>query len=266
MVRSPISFCASARLFGEWLTSSQGNSFTGMRSEAIVVRGKPLYWRGRYIIDAVMADLAVNPLASQFWNNAEQVMITGCSAGGLASILHGDYVLSNIPSTPSVAGIVSMSGFFLGSNNLNGIPVYPEEIQGAFYLANATEGLPAACVAEYPDAPYLCNFAPIAFQTMKNRLFLLNSMYDIWQVRCIMLAELVPSTSTENGNCAALWSGQPVCGTWQTRELGNCTDSQINSLNGYSDLFLNTIRNMDQRNGAFICSCLSHCEAVSACT
>ena len=46
--------------------------------------GSPLYFRGRRIIDTVLSHLTEN----HGLGDAENVLLTGCSAGGLATYLH----------------------------------------------------------------------------------------------------------------------------------------------------------------------------------
>jgi hypothetical protein len=69
-----------------------GASFAGHRDNAVVVDGVPLYYRGRDILDATLASLIANDGLAE----AAAVVLKGCSAGGLATILHLDYVASVI--------------------------------------------------------------------------------------------------------------------------------------------------------------------------
>ena len=84
------SFCKFNRVF---LAYCDGDSFAGNRDSPVEVKGtdgklKPLYFRGRRILDAVLATLK-----SDFGlEGASDVLLTGCSAGGLATYLHTDYV------------------------------------------------------------------------------------------------------------------------------------------------------------------------------
>lgn len=78
-------FCNFNRVY---MAYCDGNSFSGNRDEAVVVGGKPLYFRGRRILDAVLSYLMENYNLGA----AENVLLTGCSAGGLATYLHTDYV------------------------------------------------------------------------------------------------------------------------------------------------------------------------------
>ena len=144
-----------------------GNSFSGNRDDAVVVNGKPLYFRGRRVMDAVLESLLPLGLAQ-----AETVLLTGCSAGGLATYLHTDYVhgwlQKNVPTLKKF-GAASISGFFLEHNTVEGKPVYPTEMQNIFALANSTHGLNAACVASFPaDEQWKCNFAQHAYAHIRS--------------------------------------------------------------------------------------------------
>jgi hypothetical protein len=173
-----------------------GNSFSGNRDEPLVVTGldgkaKPLYFRGKRIIDATL-----QTLLSLGLDKAENVLLTGCSAGGLATYLHTDYVYNwlvseNVPLKKFRAA--PMSGFFLLHNTVENKPVYPEEMKYTFSLHNSTHGLNDACISDQADEDkWKCNFAELAYQYTQARTFALNSALDKWQTMCIYAAELVP--------------------------------------------------------------------------
>jgi hypothetical protein len=69
-----------------------GNSFSGNRDDPIVVNGDKIYFRGHRIIDATIRALQKLGL-----NTAEEVLLTGCSAGGLATLLHTGETFLYIP-------------------------------------------------------------------------------------------------------------------------------------------------------------------------
>ena len=71
-----------------------GNSFSGNAADPITVNGKQIYFRGKRIIDAILQTLT----EKYNFDAAETVLLTGCSAGGLATYLHTDYVASKLPS------------------------------------------------------------------------------------------------------------------------------------------------------------------------
>jgi hypothetical protein len=67
-----------------------GGSFSGDRTESIIVNGTQLFFRGRRILDAVLDYLK----ESHGLASATEVLLSGGSAGGLSTFLHADYVRS----------------------------------------------------------------------------------------------------------------------------------------------------------------------------
>lgn len=142
-----------------------GNSFSGNRDEPVVVKGadgknKPLYFRGRRIIDAVLETL----VSDHGLADANDVLLTGCSAGGLATYLHTDYVhekLKTLAPKMKKFKASAISGFFLLHNTVENKPVYPTEMANIFHLANSTHGVNDACIAamspEKPVEVQLCS-------------------------------------------------------------------------------------------------------------
>ena len=64
-----------------------------LREEPLVVSGKTVHFRGFQILKAVL-----EALMSMGMKRATDVILTGCSAGGLASLIHADYVRDTLPS------------------------------------------------------------------------------------------------------------------------------------------------------------------------
>lgn len=132
-----------------------------------------------------------------------------------------------------------------------------------FYLANATNGVNADCVAaQKPGEEYLCAMAPHTYPFIKSRIFVTNSMYDSWQTGCILSAEPVwsPNDTMHNGNCSA------VPGWWPCAKYpGNCTASQLQDFNNYRAEFIASLNLTGTAsvagNGGFLTSCHTHCEA-----
>lgn len=131
--------------------------------------GKPLYFRGRRIIDATIDYLAEH----HGLLDAENVLLTGCSAGGLATYLHTDYVgdtLKAKSSTLKKYKAASISGFFLLHNTTEGKAVYPTEMKEIFTLANSTHGVNKDCIAaKAPADQWECNFAEEAYVALGAR-------------------------------------------------------------------------------------------------
>eukprot|EP00659_Diplonema_papillatum_P001600 gene1600-2388_t len=95
-----------------YLKYCDGNSFSGNSAEPLIYNNTKLWFRGKRIIDA-----ALNRLVRDFnAGAAEKILLTGCSAGGLATYLHVDYVsafFSNAAKGLTLFKAAPMSGFFL---------------------------------------------------------------------------------------------------------------------------------------------------------
>lgn len=254
-----------------------GNSFSGMRDDPVVFNGLPLYFRGRYNIDAIMAAVSANIMqAAVPWSEAFDIVLTGCSAGGLATYLHADYVAEKFiaPNRPAPPGgpsrfgafhVVPISGFFLNHDNIPGSQVYGDQISVIFNLANSTHGVNDACIAgEAPNA-WHCNMAQYVYKYIKSPIFPLNSAYDSWQTGCILTAEPVTlaNDTSHNGNCSAV-PGWASCSS----NPEACTTAQMGPYNEYRASFIDdmnvTATAQAAGNGGFIVSCHTHCEAQSS--
>mmetsp|Transcript_81905 Transcript_81905/g.155512 ORF Transcript_81905/g.155512 Transcript_81905/m.155512 type:complete len:461 (-) Transcript_81905:140-1522(-) len=251
------------------LVYCDGNSFSGDRNEPLVVTGldgkqKPLYFRGKRIIEATLQTLLTLGL-----DKAENVLLSGCSAGGLATFLHTDHVYNWLLSAKvpmKKFRSAPMSGFFLLHNTVDNKPVYPEQMKSIFELANSTNGLNARCIAAQADEDkWKCNFAEMAYKYTQAPIFPLNSALDSWQTGCIYTAEFVrgfPRQHTKaNGDCSAA-SGWQAC----SGDPEKCNSTQMAVMNQYLKDFQTNMMSKDTYknvgNGAFIHSCHTHCEAL----
>jgi hypothetical protein len=255
-------FCNFHRV---WMAYCDGNSFSGNRDEPVVVNDKKLYFRGRRIIDETLKALSIH----YGMKTADTVMLTGCSAGGLATYLHTDYVHNQLKEKWSINlkkfKAAAISGFFLQHATVEGKNVYPEEMKYIFHLANSTNGLNKKCIDSYSiNEQWKCNFAQNAYAYTESMTFPLNSALDSWQTGCIYTSELVngfPNQKvTNNGNCSAArgWSN---C----SKNPENCSPQQMITMNQYitdfDSIMSKTVTYNKNGNGAFIHSCHTHCEA-----
>eukprot|EP00747_Dinoflagellata_sp_TGD_P219245 gnl/TRDRNA2_/TRDRNA2_91395_c0_seq1.p1 gnl/TRDRNA2_/TRDRNA2_91395_c0~~gnl/TRDRNA2_/TRDRNA2_91395_c0_seq1.p1 ORF type:complete len:456 (+),score=34.85 gnl/TRDRNA2_/TRDRNA2_91395_c0_seq1:61-1428(+) len=246
-----------------------GNSFSGNRDEPVIVTGldgkqKPLYFRGKRIIDATLQTLLTLGL-----DRADNVLLTGCSAGGLATFLHTDYVhnwLISAKVTMTKFRSAPISGFFLLHDTVESKPVYPEEMKYIFQLANSSHGLNEHCIAAQSDEEkWKCNFAEHSYTYIQAPIFPFNSALDSWQTGCIYTAEFVPGfpmqNVTSNGICSAA-PGWKACATNPEK----CDAAQMATMNRYLSDFQTVMRGKGtyrkHGNGAFVHSCHTHCEAL----
>ncbi|VAH17914.1 unnamed protein product [Triticum turgidum subsp. durum] len=112
--------------------------------------------RGQRIWDAIISDLLTKGLAK-----AEKVLLSGCSAGGLATFFHCDNL-----------------GELLGG-----------------VATGAEKNLNKDCLNSTLN-PYLCFFPQYALQNIKTPYFILNSAYDVYQFHHIF----VPPSSDPTGH------------------------------------------------------------------
>ena len=184
------------------------------------------------------------------------MLLTGCSAGGLATYLHTDHVGAHLrKAAPALRRFKAApdAGFFLMQPNAEGLPVYPDQMREIFRLSNASGGVNAACIAAQKEGEeFRCNFAennyPHLFSTfdtdgLDTGIFVINSALDSYQTSCILQAEpVIPGgthTGFGNGNCSSSPSFSAGC---RGKELEHaCNASGFRLLAGYERKFLETV-------------------------
>merc|ERR1711924_496586 len=109
---------------------------------------------------------------------AENVLLTGCSAGGLSTFLHVDYVGSVLKR--EAHGLkkyraVPLSGYFLLHENVEGKMVYPDEMRYSFHMQNISGpgAVNDACVAAQArkEDAWRCYFANETFPHIQTPLY-----------------------------------------------------------------------------------------------
>jgi hypothetical protein len=76
-----------------WLAYCDGTSQTSDREEPLMVKGKPIYMRGRAILDAHMYELEQK---FKFLSTATEVIISGTSAGGMSTFMQSSFIKSQL--------------------------------------------------------------------------------------------------------------------------------------------------------------------------
>ena len=166
--------------------------------EAPIATGPPhnatLYFRGARILAAQQAYLAAAGLGS-----AAELVVAGCSAGGLSTYLHADKRARAFPRARVTA--LADSGFFLNYDWSTGRAGAGQPGDAAFpsnasypwrmwwmyaQLAGNTSALSAPCLAaQAPGSQWLCLFAENVAPHLRTPLFALQSYYDSYQVAAI---------------------------------------------------------------------------------
>ncbi|KAL5724771.1 [Wnt protein] O-palmitoleoyl-L-serine hydrolase [Ranunculus cassubicifolius] len=213
-----------------------GSSFTGDVEE--VDPATNLHFRGARIFRAVIEDLLEKGM-----KNAENALISGCSAGGLTSILHCDNFRSMLPPSTNVKCFAD-AGYFINAKDVSGM----QHIEG-FYdevvtTHESAKNLPSACTSRLK--PSLCFFPQNMAQHIQTPLFILNAAYDSWQIKNI----LAPGVADPHG----FWHNCKL-------DITKCSTSQLNTMQGFRSEFLNALTGLGNSRSMFINSCYAHCQS-----
>jgi len=194
-----------------------GGSFAGNNNTRSFFNGTELHFKGYKNLIAYKKDLDLN----RNFQKATDVVISGCSAGGLATYLHLDWWREKIRSSTKVVGLPD-SGFFL---DYAGPPDYPGRMRWVFDQMNCTDGVNIRCI-QNARIKSNCYFAEHTAPYIQTPYFVMQSQYDSWQTNNI---------------------------------LGSNNSVLINQF-GFilKERFLNNVI-QNKNNGGFLDSCFHHC-------
>ncbi|EEC71941.1 hypothetical protein OsI_04755 [Oryza sativa Indica Group] len=215
-----------------------GASFSG-DGEAQDQDGSTLHFRGLRIWEAVINELMGKGLAT-----AKQAILSGCSAGGLAALLHCNDFYARFSKEVS-AKCLPDAGFFLDIEDLSGERHMWSVFNGTVLLQNVTQVLSKDCLAK--KDPTECFFPAELVKSITAPTLILNSAYDSWQIQ----NALAPDGSFPGQS----WSS---CKT----DIRNCSSTQIQVFNGFRNKFVDDIEVVKDKKdwGLFIDSCFTHCQ------
>ncbi|KAL9332390.1 hypothetical protein ACSQ67_002000 [Phaseolus vulgaris] len=233
-----------------------GASFSGDSQD----EAAQLQFRGQKIWQAAMEELM-----SKGMKQANQALLSGCSAGGLASIIHCDEFRTLFPTSTKVK-CLSDAGLFLDAVDVSGVRTLRNLFGGVVKLQPAINFLvtgsakKSAKKLSQPIGPnfgifylfiyfkwHACFFPQNLVNHVETPLFLLNAAYDAWQVQ----ESLVPSSADPHGS----WND---C----KHNRANCNSSQILFFQDFRNQMLNYIKGFsgESQTGLFINSCFAHCQ------
>ncbi|XP_047126435.1 uncharacterized protein LOC105844922 [Hydra vulgaris] len=215
------------------LSYCDGGLFSGNRKKFLIGKGKIFYFQGRKILKVLIEDLYKKSLQS-----ATDVVLSGTSAGGLAVVLQGDYMRHFLPKNANVRGLCD-AGIFLDRSSSLGIYLARQQFKALYSLHKPI--LNKECLASFSrKEKFLCLFPEYALKYLKLPIFLVNSLYDHWQ-----LSEL------EGIQCVY---DQSKCNTKQHDLILNFRNHM------YS--VLTKIKTFKKDTGVFANSCLVHGQAI----
>ncbi|EDO39429.1 predicted protein, partial [Nematostella vectensis] len=167
-----------------------GASFTGNRSDPVVVKGQRLYMRGKRILSALIDDLLVKGL-----QNATDVVFTGTSAGALAVLMNADYVKQRLPASTSMVAL-SDSGVFLNEPDLKGVKKFGKSMKRVYELHDSADSINPKCARKKAAKDrWECMFPAEFVRSIETPVYMVNPLYDAWQlanvvgVRCVYSPE-----------------------------------------------------------------------------
>ncbi|XP_061352231.1 pectin acetylesterase 8-like [Gastrolobium bilobum] len=214
-----------------------GSSFTGDVEAVDPITN--LHFRGARIFVSVVEDLL-----SKGMENAENAILSGCSAGGLTTILHCDRFKALLPARAKVK-CLSDAGYFINANDISGAQHIEEYFTQVVETHGSAKNLPSSCTSRL--SPGLCFFPQYVASQITTPIFFVNAAYDSWQIRNI----LAPGDADPHG-------------LWQTCKLNinNCSPDQLNIMEGFRMEFIKALSVLGNSStkGMFIDSCYAHCQ------
>jgi hypothetical protein len=223
-----------------------GDSWTADNKTVSVVSGASVYFRGRRLLDALLAALMPRGLAS-----APHVLVAGCSAGALTAYTHIDYIASTLPPSTIVLGLADAM-FALETSAFPG-PNTTTYVVGMFdFVASnwdvAGPPVNAACLAHFGAAARVhCLYGATAARFVTTPMLIVNSKYDTWQEVSIMgLNKTACPASVSPAGAITLCT--PAHADMQAFWVA------------YGDALTAALQALPPRFGAFITNCPAHCE------
>lgn len=213
-----------------------GASFSGDSEN----QAAQLQFRGQRIWLAAMEEFM-----SKGMRSAKQALLSGCSAGGLASILHCDEFRGLFSGNTKVK-CLSDAGMFLDAVDVSGGRTLRKYFDGVVGSQGVKNTLPRFCTNHLD--PTSCFFPQNLVANIQTPLFILNTAYDSWQIQ----SSLAPTSADPSGY-------------WHDCRLNHatCSPAQIQFLQGFRNEMLNAINrfSLSKQNGLFINSCFAHCQS-----
>lgn len=170
-----------------------GASFTGNREKPLKVKNKLLYFRGRRILDALLDELLRRSI-----DKASEIILSGRSAGALSAIIHADYIRTRFSRAANASfRVLADAGFFVDAPSLNGTEIIRSAFQQLYTLHNSS--LNQACLgAQERKQEWRCLFPQYSVPFVNLPIFLVNSLYDLWQIAYLSNIPCVLNVKTCN--------------------------------------------------------------------
>jgi len=155
-----------------------GGFYTGNNATAADFNGHKLYFRGVSILAAINEDLMANKGLAQ----ATDVVVGGCSAGGVGTYTRLDWWREHLPQKAKVVGLPD-SGYVLDYDSKSGAHFH-SDVVWLWNNMNLTAGANTKCVEAFKPTgdTWKCGFAQWTAPFISTPIFPLQSEYDSWQI------------------------------------------------------------------------------------
>lgn len=217
-----------------------GTGHQGYKKDPISYKDTKLYFRG---LNSTLAKLNSIDKNFKVFSVATDIIITGQSAGGLATFVWSEHIASRAPKGAYVWSVPD-SGIFLDELNFNTKTfTYRQLFQNFMSISNEEVDPPnTECVISNPSAKWKCMFAQYNHNFINIPLFPIQSLYDSWSLPNIL------GIGCGNGG-----------------SLANCNQSQLEYINEYrlnTTFYLKEITHSSDKNGCWAPACSDHVYSV----
>lgn len=190
-----------------YLPYCDGASFSGSRWDTVPEQSGghnvSLHFRGLSNLEAAL-DWAVTEAGL---GTASDLVVTGMSAGGLATFLHADRIVERVRQAAVQRNVVSaraapLQGFFLaevpladggggcGGMRPRGTQNYTDAMRQLVRMQNISAAFLPACTAAHVDEDedelFKCFMAPHVAPFIQVPFFAFNSRFDAWQIQNVL--------------------------------------------------------------------------------
>lgn len=159
--------------------------------------------------------------------------------------------------------------------------MYMSQMKDMYYLHNSSGGVHPLCLSMYPySQQWNCIFAAKTYQFIRIPFFLSNSLFDSWQLRCILSASPLLTPLLVSNNCSSVpgWTGCLATLALLPNTASNspefspsirsCSAAQKRHLSRYSNEMKHLIVSSPtwnrEGNGGFLHTCYTHCAESNA--
>jgi hypothetical protein len=139
-----------------------------------------IYMRGHVILKAIISSL----VEEKGVDKANEVVVGGCSAGGLATYINCDFWAHSLSKYPTRVTCMADSGFFELYDGLD--DYWLHAFRNGVEAQNATGSFSTGCLEEFKEEPWRCTIAQNLAPYIRTPLFALQSKYDSYQIGAIL--------------------------------------------------------------------------------